>query len=90
MSPIDEVKSDITTVMTIILQRAFRAARCDPGCHCCSASIEVGDYFKLAIVEDNDEMLCDTCTVEDLLKKRSDIAEKIERSRRGFTRKRSV
>ena len=62
MTEIDQIPADQTVVMTATLERAFKAAGCDPTCHCCQAEITIGEAFKLAMIDATDEMLCDNCT----------------------------
>lgn len=71
---IDDIKSDTVMELTSDLERLFQLAGCDPMCHACRGDIEIGMQFRLASCvgkhDDNeyrDVMLCDTCTVDDLL-----------------------
>ena len=79
MSGIESIKADVKMEMTELLLRAFRAAGCDPACHCCYVEIKVGDEFKLAVVistkigqqeQTLDEMLCSKCTPVKLIRRR--------------------
>ena len=47
---VNNLKSDESMIMTVDMHRAFKAAGCDPTCHCCNNKIPVGDYYKLASV----------------------------------------
>jgi len=100
MSEIDEIKADEEGVMTSTLIRAFRAAGCDPACHCCFKTLKEGDKFKLAKVETmklnyysivesvNDEMLCEDCTPRMLKgRRKKQRADWVASKTSGFTRK---
>jgi hypothetical protein len=69
---IEEIPADQKLTMTDEWHRAFKAAGCNPMCHCCGEYISNGKVFKLATVntlykmngESKEVMLCDECTVE--------------------------
>ncbi len=69
MSEIDDIPADEEVVLTATLDRMFKAAGCDPTCHCCENALDIGDTFKLACVDVDDQMLCANCTTEDLREK---------------------
>ncbi len=52
---INEIPSNELVVMTDFWHRAFNAAGCDPGCHCCEKSIPAGAKFKLSTIRDSKE-----------------------------------
>lgn len=60
------IPCDMPIAMTVVLRAAFLADGCDPMCHCCQRSIDIGLPFKLTELEGIDEMLCDSCTVTEL------------------------
>ncbi len=72
---LDDIPADQEIQINAEIVRLFRAAGCDPGCHCCLRKIEIGDLFQLATNDGRDVMLCDRCNVDDL------IAAKIKRKR---------
>lgn len=47
---IEEIPSDELIEMSEIWHRAFNAAGCNPGCHCCNKFINVNDKFKLSTI----------------------------------------
>lgn len=49
---IEEIPSDELVTMTDFWHRAFNAAGCNPGCHCCEKLIPVGTNFKLSTIKD--------------------------------------
>ena len=76
---IDKVPADTIMLMTKRLERIFRFADCEPACHACHASIEVGDKFQLAtytppknyrgqVMKSRDTMLCTNCDVPKLIR----------------------
>lgn len=97
---LEEIPADEIVVLSAQLNRAFRSVGCQPGCHCCKKSIDVGDEFKLAMVEQveaaglssrmrgepRDEMLCTDCTPAKLLRKRRKAKRDWEAAGRGYSR----
>lgn len=77
---LDDIEPDKTLVLTKEMARIFRIADCEPGCHVCYKLIEVGDKFKLATYDKQDTMLCDKCTVADLIKQEEEEAERLKES----------
>ena len=69
MSEIDDIPADEEVILTATMDRAFKVLGCDPTCHCCEEEINIGDVFKLACVDNEDEMLCAKCTPEQLIAK---------------------
>ena len=73
MNDLDAVPANEDTVMTEFLQRLFRHARCDPGCHACGKRIKLGDEFKLLshrkapTLNPTDEMCCAKCGEHELV-----------------------
>jgi len=79
---LDDISEGTTQTLTLIMDRLFRVAGCDPACHACHTVIKVGDNFKLAMHlqkrygfhhknedrEPQDIMFCGECTVEDLVR----------------------
>jgi hypothetical protein len=53
---IEEIPADELTVMTEPFHRAFNVYGCNPACHCCWEPIKVGTEFKLAPVEDAEQI----------------------------------
>jgi len=94
VNEIDKIVADEEIEMTPLLRRAFLLTACDPACHCCGNDIGDGAVFKLAAVigqwnKDDyyDEMLCENCTVQDLLDERDrKEKERIARLGGGFSR----
>ncbi len=71
---LDDVKPDTVMVLTADLERLFELADCRPMCHACRRDIDIDMKFRLATCrgrhheeEWRDVMLCDTCTIADLL-----------------------
>src|SRR5882757_6464214 len=48
---VEEIPADQLVIMNEYWHRAFNAAGCDPGCHCCRKPIPIGDIFKLATIQ---------------------------------------
>ncbi len=75
---LDDIPADMVTVMTDVIDRAFKLAGCDPTCHCCHVVIAIGDTFILARYnkqrftttlaerKEQDIMLCSKCDVDDM------------------------
>lgn len=72
---LDDVPADVKFVLTIELDRLFRAVDCSPTCHACESDIYVGEDFTLVSFEGNDQMVCSEHGLADL-KKRKEIEEK--------------
>lgn len=53
---VEQIPSDELVVMTEPFHRAFKVHGCDPACHCCWKPITVGKEFKLATVEQAEEI----------------------------------
>ncbi len=97
---LDDIPADEVVILTEQLDRAFRAVRCVPTCHCCGVPILIGDKFKLAMTETvdapglssrwhggaKDEMLCERCTPEKLLKKRQAVRRRWLADGGGYSR----
>lgn len=76
---IDDIPANEVIVMTEIMERLFKVANCDPACHCCRETIEVGAKFKLStamvrtsynapsLKSERDIMLCDNCDTDKLI-----------------------
>lgn len=47
---VEEIPADQLVEMTELFHRSFKAAGCDPECHCCANKIPIGAKFKLATV----------------------------------------
>ncbi len=47
---ITDLKPNTLLVMTTEMHRVFKAAGCDPTCHCCENKIPVGETYKLGSV----------------------------------------
>ena len=97
---LNDIPADEIIVLSAQFDRAFRAVGCTPSCHCCRTSLEIGDKFKLAMVEQveaaglssrmrgepRDEMLCTDCTPAKLLRKRRKAKRDWEAAGRGYSR----
>jgi len=83
---LDDVPPDTITTLTEELMRLFRYAGCEPECHACQTSIEIGDKFQLAAhgkvrkqdheefdIVSRDVMLCATCTIPDLIRRERSV-----------------
>lgn len=66
---LDDIKPDVTLALTKHHERLFKVAGCDPACHACDVEINIGDQYKLATYKERDVMLCNGCTVADLVRK---------------------
>ncbi len=51
MTDINDIPADVNILMTEDLSRAFNLCGCEPECHCCGDSIEIGMIFKLAYIK---------------------------------------
>lgn len=49
---IEEIPSDQVFDMSELFHRSFKAAGCDPACHCCYKFIPVGEKFKLSTIRE--------------------------------------
>lgn len=47
-----DIPSDEKIVMTDDRYKFFIGSGCKPKCHCCSTSIEIGDFFVISTVSD--------------------------------------
>jgi len=65
-----DIPADESLVLTEQIARLFRASDCEPSCHCCYETIEVGEIFKLATNEGRDVMLCNKHNVKNLISQR--------------------
>ena len=91
---LDDVAPDTITVLTKKLERLFRYAGCRPACHACHESIKIGEKFQLATCkpadaihpEPRDVMLCETCTVQDLIAEEKRAHKAWRRRGGGFSR----
>ncbi len=91
---IDDIPADKTLTMTPILIRAFRAAGCNPFCHCCREGIAAGQDFKLATImakrghdmESTDQMLCEKCTPQMMVESINKSRKHWEAQGRGYSR----
>lgn len=88
IADLNDIPADQEIKIDAEIVRLFRAAGCDPGCHCCLRSIEVGDVFQLATNDGRDVMLCDQCDVDDLIaaKKKRARARSRHVQKYGYTR----
>ncbi len=95
MQALDDIPADETLTLTKHIDRLFRAAGCEPTCHCCQEKIEVGETFKLATVppykavwnptdETEDVMLCHQHSAADLLKEYKRKKRRVEKHRRDY------
>ena len=94
---LDDIDADTTQSLTRLMDRLFKAAGCNPTCHCCDETIEVGDNFKLAMyrrqkyggryytrdAEARDTMLCGDCSVGDLARADKNARRRISRYRKA-------
>lgn len=53
---VEEIPADELVLMTEPFHRAFKSCGCDPACHCCENPIVVGKTFKLATVDEAEEI----------------------------------
>ena len=58
---IDDILADKVYVLDADLDRLFKAAGCNPGCHACKTKISIGDEFELLSYKGTDEMVCAQC-----------------------------
>ena len=79
---LDDIEADEMVVMTNTIHRLFMVAKCDPACHCCRNDINIGHTFCLAEYKDRDVMLCEKCTVKDLVQNTLKEERAVERDRK--------
>lgn len=76
---INDIPADVVQVLTIELDRLFKAVGCKPGCHACKKEISVSDEFQLLSFNGTDEMVCALCGRPELEDRdQRQAAEKIE------------
>lgn len=64
---LDEIPANMQLTLTPELNRLFLYAHCEPTCHSCFKSIEVGEMFTLVSVDGYDTMIGACCTMEKLI-----------------------
>ena len=82
---LDDIPADTTLTLTDELDRLFKAVGCNPTCHACGHTIELGQAFMLLSLDGMDEMLCHECDREALILKKERDVEKREILMEGRT-----